>query len=107
VGAARFPAGAYMVFNLCDRGVALGMAGELHTLRPETLEILVPTIEGREPISVQFLKAGDPDRKSLVTTTWFHNPRQRQLVFLMPVGDRIQVKSLTLFPEPREPVPTD
>lgn len=100
-----FPNGAYRIFNLCDRMVALNMAGELHRIPAEDVQLIRPGVEGREPISVQFIKAGDPEQNSLVTTTWFHSANQRQVVFLIPDGEKISVRSLTLYPEPEEPSP--
>jgi hypothetical protein len=106
-GTDRFPLGSYKIFNLCDRMVGLGMANQLFKLPPEDMQVVKPSVNGREPISVQFMKAGDVDKASLVTTTWFHNPTQRQLVFLIPREEKIEVRAFTLYPEPEpKPEPT-
>lgn len=96
----NFPNGTYRFFNLCDQMVGLKMDENLYRLPAGSIEDVRPKMEEPKPISVQFMKAGDLDRASLVTTTWFYNETQRKLVFFIPNGDKIEVRSLTLFPNP-------
>ena len=96
----QFPAGAYMLFNRTPRAILIGVDEEVTRIPPQSVRIVQPAVQQRKPIPVFFRAEGDEENRSLVTTTWFHNPANREFVFLSSPGIEIRVRSVSRHPPP-------
>jgi hypothetical protein len=93
----RFPPGAYLLMNYTGQPVAFLFDGESVPLATGEWKIFRPQGSGQRPIQVQFAHPGAAAERSFISTTWFHNERHRDLVFLFAEGEGIRVKSVRHF----------
>lgn len=103
----QFPAGAYMIFNRTGRDVLIGLEEETSRIPALGMRVVRPAVAQRRPMPVFFRSEGDAENRSLVTTTWFHNPANREFVFLSNPGEglEIRVRSVSRHPPPVRPQP--
>lgn len=96
----KFPAGSYMLFNRTPRNILIGLHQEVVRIPSQNVRVMQPALQERKPMKVYFRTEGDNENKSLVTTTWFHNPGNREFVFLTPSKDglEIRVRSVSFHP---------
>lgn len=94
-----FPDGSYLIFNLGTRPILFVMKDSSRTLAPNSAQIEEGP-KDRAPIQVILRFADDPENLSLVSTTWFHNPLHRNLVFFQEEGQKLNVRSVTRRPSP-------
>jgi len=97
----QFPQGAFTILNLTSRIVIGRIDGTQIQIGARDSSVLRPQ-SGRRTLPVLFAYPGQSAQDSLLSTTWFHNPRHRYLVFLYPHQDeeRIGVRTLRHFPKP-------
>ncbi len=92
--AGRFPPGAYLLMNHTGKAVAFLFDEERLSLAAGEQKVFRPKGSGKRAIQVQFAHPGDGSDRSYVSTTWFHNERHRDLVFLFAEGEGIRIKSV-------------
>lgn len=91
----QFPEGSYMMFNRTTRAIMIALNDEVSRIPPQSMRVIRPAVEQRRPMPVYFRAEGDEENKTLVTTTWFHNPANREFVFLSSPGIEIRVRSVS------------
>ena len=100
----RFPAGSYMLFNRTPQVVLIGLDQEVTRIPSQNVRVVRPSIQERKPMPVYFRFESDEENRSLVSTRWFHNPANREFVFLSTRGDglEIRVRSVSRRPQAEE-----
>jgi len=97
----QFPSGAFRILNFTQRPVHGSIAGTLMKVEAGRNTVGDPK-EQKRTLSVMFAYPGQSAQDSLLSTTWFYNPRHRYLVFLYPdeEGERVGIRTLRHFPKP-------
>lgn len=95
-----FPQGSYLVVNRTGQDLALVLDGQAERFAANTSRVVRPERQRQAPIPVLLRLADDPDNNTLVTTTWFHDPDNRELVFLSLQPEGLLVRTVTRHPAP-------
>ncbi len=94
----NFPRGSYMVFNQSGRGLVMILEEKPMILPAGAVQVVIPDNRDRGPVPVVLRFTQDGDNSSLITSTWFHHPERRRLVFLFQAEEQIQVRGITWYP---------
>ncbi|MCC5843611.1 MAG: hypothetical protein JJU05_05105 [Verrucomicrobia bacterium] len=97
-----FPPGSYMMFNRTQSAILIALNEEVTRIPPQRAAVLRPDLDQRRPMPVYFRSEQDDENRSLVTTTWFHDPANREFVFLSSPGINIRVRTVSRNPVPEE-----
>lgn len=98
----RVSPGSYMLFNRTKTRIHFRIDAQTISIEPRGSQVFKPATRIRQTLPVQVLQAGDREGVSLVTSTWFHDPSLRALVFFVP-GDAetsIHLRVVNLHPDP-------
>ncbi len=91
----NFPSGSFRILNM-TRDPLIGSIGNTRErFAPGSSQLIQPSSSSRT-LPVLFAAPGQSLEDSLLSTTWFYNPRHRYLVFLYPGADKERVGIRTI-----------
>lgn len=101
--AGKFPAGHSMLYNLTRGNVAANLGGKKIRIPPNlSARVNAPRSKnGGYPVTISHKSDRDNTWKVICSSTWMHNTKARQLIFVVPTPGRTVPRVWSVFDLPQ------